>query len=164
MLTSVVHVGEPAALGVGVQPSVIVHLHEGGLPRMLAYELEDDGTLDRVPGTYTPDPTEEPPHPITDVLLGLCPEGSVAGQRLRTLSQKAAANASVSFREKIFGGDIGPETPGYGRHFEARSQLEAHRYQQAIVVGYLPGISDSMRSAIEANLTRLDAPIWRMTG
>ena len=161
MLTAVIHVGDPADIGEGFDPAVVAHLHGGGLPRFVAYEVRPDGGLERVPGAYAPDPDEEPPNPITDLLVALCPEGSVAGQRLRVLSTKAEANAGVSLRERVFSSDTARETPGYGRHFEARSQLEAHPYEAVVAVGLLPGVDDRMRAAIEANLERLDAPTRR---
>ena len=66
--------------------------------------------------------------------MALYPEGSTAGQRLRVLSTKAEANAGVSLRERVFSSDTARETPGYGRHFEARSQLEAHPYEAVVAV------------------------------
>ena len=161
MLSAVVHVGEPAPLGGGLEPAVVAHLRGGGVPRFVAYEVRSDGSLERVPGAYAPDPGEAPPHPVTDLLVALYPEGSVAGQRLEVLSTEAEANAGVGLRERVFASDTDRETPGYGRHFEARSQLEAHPYEAAVAVGVLPGIDDAMRRAIEANLERLDAPVRR---
>jgi len=162
MLRAVVYVGDPAPIGEGFEPAVVAHLHGDGVPRFVAYEVRETGTLDRVPGAYAPDPTEEPPHPITDLLVGLYPEGSAAGQRLEVLSTKAEANAGITLRERVFSSDTERDTPGYGRHFEARSQLEAHAYEAAIAVGFLPGIDADLRSAIERNLDRLDAPTRRI--
>jgi len=161
VLRAVVHVGDPAPLGEGFEPAVVAHLHGDGLARFVAYEVHADGTLERVPGAYAPDPGEEPPHPITDLLVALYPEGSVAGQRLEVLSTKAEANSGVTLRERVFASDTERETPGYGRHFEARSQLEAHPYEAVVAVGTLPGIDERLRAAIEANLERLDAPTRR---
>jgi len=161
VLQAVIHVGDPAPLGGGFEPAVVAHLHGNGVSRFVAYEVHADGTLERVPGAYAPDPNEEPPHPITDLLVALYPEGSIAGQRLGVLSTKAEANADVSLRERVFTSDTERETPGYGRHFEARSQLEAHPYEAVVAVGLLPGLDDRMRAAIEANLERLDAPTRR---
>ena len=163
MLTAVVHVGEPAPIGAGFEPAVVAHLHENGLPRFVAYELDATGDLDRVPGAYAPDPDAEPPHPITDLLLALYPEGSSVAQRLDALSTKAEANYGASLREKVFDSDVAPGTPGWGRHFEARSQLESHPYEAVIAVGLLPGAGDAMREALEANLDRLDAPVRRFS-
>lgn len=163
MLSAVVHVGEPAPLGGGFEPAAVAHLHESGVPRFLAYELDGAGDLQRVPGAYAPDPEEEPPHPVTDLLLALYPEGSSVGQRLAALSTKAEANYGATLRRKIFDSDVARGSPGYGRHFEARSQLEAHRYEAVVAVGLLPGIGEGMRGALEANLERLDAPVRRFS-
>lgn len=63
----------------------------------------------------------------------------------------------------MFVSDVGPGSDGYGRHFEARSQLEARRYEAVVAVGLLPGIDADMRAALEANLDRLDAPVRRFS-
>ena len=55
MLSAVVHVGEPAPLGGGLEPAVVAHLR-GGVPRFVAYEVRSDGSLERVPGAYAPTP------------------------------------------------------------------------------------------------------------
>jgi hypothetical protein len=163
MLSAVVHVGEPAPLGGGFEPAAVAHLRENGVPRFLAYELDERGGLQRVPGAYAPDPDEEPPHPITDLLLALYPEGSSVAQRLSALSTKAEANYGASLRRKVFDSDVARGSPGYGRHFEARSQLEAHPYEAVVAVGLLPGVGDAMREALEANFERLDAPVRRFS-
>jgi len=163
MLTAVVHVGEPAPLGPGFEPAVVAHLHENGVPRFVAYELDGSGDLERVSGAYAPDPDADPPYPLTDLLLSLYPEGSSVGQRLEVLSTKAEANYGRTIREKVFDSDVVPGSSGYGRHFEARSQLEAHPYEAAVAVGLLPGVSDGLRAAIEANAERLDAPLRRFS-
>lgn len=162
MLRAVVYVGDTAPIGEGFEPAYIAHLHGDGVPRFVAYEVKGTGDLERVPGAYAPDPTEEPPHPITDLLVALYPEGSEAGQRLDVLSTKAEANAGITLQERVFSSDTERDTPGYGRHFEARSQLESHPYEAAIAVGFLPGIDDGLRSAIEWNLERLDAATRRI--
>lgn len=159
MLSAVVYVGADPPLEAGIEPAVVAHLHENGLSRFLAYELGADGTLDRVPGAYAPDPAADPSYPVTDLLLALYREGSAVGERLDVLSTKAEANYGVGFREKIFDSDVEADTDGYGRHFEARSQLEAHPFEAVVAVGTLPGIGEPLRAAIAANLDRLDAPI-----
>lgn len=164
MLTAVVHVGDAAPLGGGLEPAAVAHLHENGVSRFVAYELDDSAALQRVPGAYAPDPDEEPPHPVTDLLLALYPEGSSVGQRLAALSTKAEANYGSTLRRKVFESDVGRGSPGYGRHFEARSQLEAHPYEAVVAVGLLPGIGEAMGRALEANLERLDAPVRRFSG
>lgn len=161
MLSAVLYVGEPAPLGGGFEPTVVVHLHEEGLPRFVAYERDGSGDLRKVPGAYAPDPAEEPPHPITDLLLALYPEGSSIAQRLEALTTKAEANYGKTLREKVFESDVGRESSGWGRHFEARSQLEAHPYEAVVAVGLLEAVGDPIRTAIEANLERLEAPIRR---
>ena len=163
MLTAVVHVGEAAPLGGGLEPAAVAHLHESGVPRFVAYELEESGELRRVPGAYAPDPDEEPPHPVTDLLLALYPEGSSVAQRLAALSTKAEANYGTTLRRKVFESDVARGSPGYGRHFEARSQLEAHAYEAVVAVGLLPGLDGAMRRAVEANLERLEAPVRRFS-
>lgn len=162
MLRAVVHVGDTAPIGAGFEPAFVAHLHANGVPRFVAYEVRATGDLERVPGAYAPDADEEPPHPITDLLVALYPEGSTAGQRLEVLSTKAEANAGISLQERVFASDTERDTPGYGRHFEARSQLESHPYGAAIAVGFMPGIDAALRAAIEANLERLDAPTRRI--
>lgn len=79
VLSAVVHVGEHACLGEGFEASIVVHLHEDTFPRFVAYELRSDGELQRVPGVCAPDPDEEPPSPITDLLLAMYSEGSTVG-------------------------------------------------------------------------------------
>jgi hypothetical protein len=156
-LTAVLHLGSRPALGGGLEASHVVHLHEDGVPRLLAYATQPDGDLTRVPGTYAPDLDADPSYPVTDLLLALRREGSAAAQRLDTLDTKARANYGTGFREKVFDSDIEWGSDGYGRHFEARSQLESHPYEGAVVVGFHPGASDDARLAIADNLTRLDA-------
>jgi hypothetical protein len=156
-LTAVIHLGDRPPLGGGLDASHVVHLHEDGVPRLLAYTVESDGDLDRVPGAYAPALDADPPYPVTDLLLALRRDGSAAAQRLDTLDTKARANYGTGFREKVFDSDVEWGSDGYGRHFEARSQLEAHDYEGTVVVGFHPGIGDAARAAITDNLTRLDA-------
>lgn len=156
-LTAVIHLGERPALGGGVDPSHVVHLHEEGVPRLLAYALAEDGTLERVPGAYAPDLDADPAYPVTDLLLALRRDGSVAAQRLDVLDTKARANYGTGLREKVFDSDVEWGSDGFGRHFEARSQLEAYPYEGVVAVGFHPGASDAARTAIADNLARLDA-------
>jgi len=156
-LTAVIHLGDRPPLGGGLDASHVVHLHEDGIPRLLAYAVEPDGDLSRVPGAYAPALAADPSYPVTDLLLALRRDGSAAAQRLDTLDTKARANYGTGFREKTFDSDVEWGSDGYGRHFEARSQLESHPYDGAVVVGFHPGIGDAARTAITDNLTRLDA-------
>jgi hypothetical protein len=156
-LTAVIHLGERPALGGGLDTTHVVHCHEDGVPRLLAYAMEPDGDLARVTGAYAPDLDADPSYPVTDLLLALRRDGSAAAQRLDVLDTKARANYGTGFREKVFDSDVDWGSDGYGRHFEARSQLESHPYDGAVVVGFHPGVSDAARLAIADNLTRLDA-------
>lgn len=156
-LTAVFHFGSRPALGDGIDAAHVVHLHEDGVPRFLAYAAEPNGDLARIPGAYAPDLDAEPSYPVTDLLLALRREGSAIAERLDVLDTKARANYGTGFREKVFDSDVEWGSDGYGRHFEARSQLEAHPYDGAVVVGLHPGVGDAARAAIVANLGRLDA-------
>lgn len=160
-LSAVLAFGERSPLGGGLDPAVVAHLHEGGVPRFLAYEVRGDGTLDRVPGAYVPEFEADPAYPVTDLILATRRELSSVGQRLDVLSTKAEANYGAPFREKVFSSEVEWGTDGYGRHFEARSQLEAHPLDGAVSVAFFPGISDPARSAIADNLARLDCPVLR---
>ena len=157
-LVAVVHVGRVPPLGGGMHPSVVAHWYEGGVSRLLAYEVGEDGTLSRVPGAYAPDLGEEPSHPVTDLLLALAREHSAVAQRLDTLDTKAEANYGAGFREKVFDSQVAWGSDGYGRHFEARSQLESHPYEGRIAVGVDPDAPAAVERALAANLDRLDAP------
>lgn len=157
-LVAVVHVGAVPPLGGGMRPSVVAHWYEGGVSRLLAYEVGDDGTLTRVPGAYAPDLDEDPSYPVTDLLLALAREHSSIAQRLDTLDTKAEANYGAGFREKVFDSQVAWGSDGYGRHFEARSQLESHPYEGRIAVGLDPDAPGSVERALAANLARLDAP------
>jgi len=161
-LTAVVHVGSRPPLGGGLQPAAVAHLYGASLPRFVAYEVSADGDgpprMDPVSGAYAPDFAAEPPHPVTDLLLALGRSGSSIAQRLDTLSAKAEANYGRTFREMVFSSDVEWGSAGYGRLFEARSQLEAHPYEDAVTVAVYPGADKAVRSALAANLTRLDGP------
>ncbi|WP_276257612.1 hypothetical protein [Haloglomus litoreum] len=156
-LTAVLHLGARPPLGGGLDTSHVVHCHEDGVPRFLAYELEANGDLSRVPGAYAPDLDADPSYPVTDLLLALRRDGSAAAQRLDVLDTKARANYGAGFRRKVFDSDVEWGSDGYGRHFEARSQLESHPYDGAVVVGFHVGASEAARLAIADNLSRLDA-------
>lgn len=158
-LVAVVHVGEPLPLGGGVRPAVVAHLYGGSVPRFLVHEVADDGSMERVPGSYAPDLGSEPSYPVTDLLLATRRDPSAVAQRLDVLDTKARANYGVGFREKTFDSDVAWGSDGYGRHFEARSQLEAHHYADRIAVGVYPDASTTVREALAANLARLDAPV-----
>lgn len=156
-LVAIVHVGETPPLGEGFRPSVVAHLHAAGLPRFLAYEVGKDGDLDRIPGAYAPDLERDPAYPVTDLILATRPDLSTVGQRLTTLDTKARANYGSGFRDKVFDSDVEWGSAGYGRHFEARSQLESHPFEGRLAVGFLDGASESTRRAITDNLDRIDA-------
>jgi hypothetical protein len=160
-LTAVLHLGSRPPLGGGLDTSHVVHCHEDGVPRFLAYELAPDGALERVPGAYAPDLDAEPSYPVTDLLLALRREGSAAGQRLDVLDTKARANYGTGFREKVFDSDVEWGSDGYGRHFEARSQLESHPYEGVVGVGFHAGAGERVRAAVADNLSRLDVEVER---
>lgn len=159
-LTAVVHVGADPPLGGGIQPAVVAHLYEGGVPRFVAYEVAADGTgpprLRSIDGAYAPPTESNPSYPVTDLLLATYREGSAITQRLDVLSEKARANYGRSFREMVFSSDVEWGSAGFGRLFEARSQLEAHPFEAVVAVGFHAGIGDDLRTAIEANLERID--------
>lgn len=157
-LVAIVHVGSVPPLGGGMRPSVVAHWYEGGVSRLLAYEVGEDGSLARVAGAYAPDLDEDPSYPVTDLLLALAREHSTVAQRLDTLDTKAEANYGTGFREKVFDSRVAWGSDGYGRHFEARSQLESHPYEGRIAVGVDPAAPAAVERALAANLERLDAP------
>lgn len=161
-LTAIVQIGSRPPLGGGIVPAVVCHCYAGGWPRFVAYEVRSDASgpaLDRIPGAYAPEFDNEESYPLTDLLIATRPSGSAAADRIDVLSTKAAANYGWSLREKVFAGDVARGSPGYGRLFEARSQLETHPYEGVIVVSVLPGIEPRIRQAIRANADRLDATV-----
>jgi hypothetical protein len=160
-LVAVVHVGEAPPLGGGLRPAVVAHLYGGSVPRFVVHEVADDGTMVRVPGGYAPDFEADPSYPVTDLLLATRRGPSAVAERLDVLDTKARANYGVGFREKTFDSDVARGSVGYGRHYEARSQLEAHRYEGRIVVSVRPDAPREIRDALVANLDRLDAPVDR---
>jgi hypothetical protein len=157
-LVAVVHVGHVPPLGGGMRPTVVAHWYEGGVSRLLAYEVDEAGALDRVPGAYAPDLDEDPAYPVTDLLLALAREYSSVAQRLDTLDTKAEANYGASFREKVFDSQVAWGSDAYGRHFEARSQLESHLYEGRVVVGVDPDAPPAVEQSLAANLDRIDGP------
>lgn len=158
-LVAVVHVGEIPPLGGGLRPAVVAHLYADATPRFVVHEVAEDGSMERVPRTYAPDLDAEPAYPVTDLLLATRREPSAVAQRLDVLDTKARANYGSGFREKTFENDVAWGSDGFGRHFEARSQLEAHRYEDRIAVGVHPDASATVREALAANVDRLDAPV-----
>jgi hypothetical protein len=158
VLTAVVHVGSVPPLGGGLRPRVVAHCYEDAVPRLLAYEVSAEGAMERVPGAYAPDLDADPSYPITDLLLGTARGLSSIAGRLDTLDTKARANYGSGFREKVFDSDTAWGSEGYGRHYEARSQLESHPYEGRVVVGVSPNASARVEAALAANLDRLDAP------
>jgi hypothetical protein len=162
-LTAVVYVGAQPPIGGGLQPAVVAHLYEGGLPRFVAYEVtEREGAppaMDAVGGAYAPEfEAGDDAHPITDLLLATHRDGSAIAQRLDVLSEKARANYGRDFREMVFTSTVEWGSDGYGRLFEARSQLEAHPFESAVTVAFHPGVGEDVRVAITANLERIDGP------
>jgi len=159
-LTAVIHVGSDPPLGGGMQPAVLFHLYEGGIPRFVAYEVEADEAgpprLSPFDGAYAPPIESDPSYPVTDLLLATYREGSAIAQRLDVLSEKARANYGRSFREMVFASDVEWGSDGFGRLFEARSQLESHPYEAVVAVGFHAGIDADMQTAIETNLERID--------
>lgn len=160
-LVAVVHLGEAPPLGSGLRPAVVAHLYGGAVPRFVVHEVAEDGSMERVPGSYAPDLDADPSYPVTDLLLATRREPSAVAQRLDVLDTKARANYGSGFREKTFDSDVAWGSAGYGRHFEARSQLEAHPYGDRIAVGVHGDAPDAVREALAANLDRLDAPVER---
>lgn len=161
-LTAVVRIGSRPPLGGGIEPSHLAHLYGTDWPRFVLYAVRNGDTgpaLDRLPGAYVPAFDAERPAPLTDLLLAAAPEGSAIGDRIATLDTKARANYGTCFREKVLDSDVARGSPAYGRLFEARSQLESHPYDGAIVVGFHAGIAPTVREAIEDNAARLDADI-----
>ncbi|WP_247009152.1 hypothetical protein [Halorientalis litorea] len=167
-LTATIHVGSEPPLGGGLEPAVVAHLYEGAVPRILAYEVATgaDGppTLDAVQGAYAPEIEAAQSYPVTDLLLALHRDGSSIAQRLDTLSEKARANYGRTFREMVFASDVAWGSDGYGRLFEARSQLEAHPFESVVAVGFHDGASDAVRNAIADNLDRIDGPTRFLSG
>ncbi|MFB6118563.1 hypothetical protein [Halosegnis sp.] len=152
--------GESPALGGGLEPVALAHCYADPVARFLGYTVTESGDLERVPGAYAPDPDADRPYPVTDLLLALARDLSQVGDRLDTLDTKAAANYGVDFREKAFDSAVGWESDGYGRHFEARSQLEAHPIDGAVATAvYAP--AEPVTDAIAANLARLDVTVLR---
>lgn len=49
-LIVVVHVGEAPQLGGGLRPAVVLHLYDGAVARFVVHEVDDDGTMERIPG------------------------------------------------------------------------------------------------------------------
>ena len=160
-LVAVVHLGAAPPLGGGLRPAVVAHLYGGPVPRFVVHEVDDDGSMERVPGAYAPDLGADPSYPVTDLLLATRRGPSAVAQRLDVLDTKARANYGAGFREKTFDSDVEWGSAGYGRHFEARSQLESHRYDGRIAVGVHADAPAAVREALAANLRRLDAPVDR---
>lgn len=96
---------------------------------------------------------------MTDLLLATRRGPSAVAQRLDVLDTKARANYGSGFREKTFDSDVAWGSAGYGRHYEARSQLEAHRYEDRIAVGVHTDALPAVRDALAVNVERLDAHV-----
>lgn len=159
-LVAVLTFGRAPPIGGGIEPTAVAHYYADPFPRALGYLVRESGDLERVGGTYAPDLGAEPAYPVTDLLLALAPELSAIADRITTLDTKAEANYGVGFREKAFDSAVAWGSDGYGRHFEARSQLEAHPVDGVVAYTDLGG-SDELAGALEANLTRLDCRILR---
>ena len=168
VLTAVIHVGPAPPLGGGVRPGFVAHLYDDGLPRFVAYDVSSDGDgpprLEAVTGAYAPKLDAETAYPVTDLLLALHRSGSAITQRLDTLSEKARANYGRTFREMVFSSDVEWGSDGYGRLFEARSQLEAHPFEDVIAVGFDASVTPEARRAIVDNLARIDGSIRWLEG
>jgi hypothetical protein len=177
-LTAVVQVGTSPPLGGGIEPEYVAHLYGGEWPRFVLYAIrpaaEATGTigdateatgsaagpvLDRLPGTYAPAFEAERSYPLTDLVLASAPERSAVGGRLAVLDTKARANYGVSFRGKVLDSDVARGSPAYGRLFEARSLLEAHPYEGAIVLALQPGLAPVVEAGLRENAARLDSAI-----
>lgn len=168
-LTAVVRLGSRPPLGGGIEPSHVAHLYGSAWPRFVLYEVRPaDGSTAGAggtgpglvrDGTYASAFDADTPSPLTDLLLATAPERSAVSGLLATLDTKARANYDTSFREKIVEGDVSRGSPGYGRLFEARSQLEAHPYDGLVVVSFLAGVAPTVENAIRANAARLDADV-----
>ncbi|KAB7513737.1 hypothetical protein DM867_07950 [Halosegnis rubeus] len=157
-LVATVTFGRRPAIGSGIEPVAVAHGYAEPMARFLGYNLTDDGTLDRVPGAYAP-VLGDRPSVVTDLLLALAPELSSIADRIGTLDTKSRVNYGVDFREKAFDSAVGWGSDGYGRHFEARSQLESHPIDGAVAVACYG--SGELCRAIEANLDRLDVDALR---
>ncbi|PSQ19999.1 hypothetical protein BRD04_09375 [Halobacteriales archaeon QS_9_67_17] len=150
--------GREPAVGGGIEPTALAHCYADSIPRFLGYVVDESGVFERVPGVYAPDTDADPPYPVTDLLLALAPQLSSIAERIETLDTKARANYGVGFREKAFDSDVAWGSDGFGRHFEARSQLEAHPLDGAVALAvYAPG--RPVVDAVADNLARLDAVV-----
>ncbi|MEF8791778.1 MAG: hypothetical protein V5A61_16745 [Haloarculaceae archaeon] len=157
-LVAAVHVGESPPLGGGLRPAVVAHLYGGAVPWFVVHEVGEDGSMERLPGGYAPDFDADPADPVTDLLLATRRGPSAVAQRPDVLDTKSRANYGPGFREKTFESDVAWGSAGYGRHYEARFQLEAHPYGDRIPVGVHGGTPRDLRAALAGNLDRLDAP------
>ena len=150
--------GREPAVGGGIEPTALAHCYADAIPRFLGYVVAESGEFERVPGVYAPDIETDRPYPVTDLVLALAPQLSSIADRIETLDTKARANYGVGFREKAFDSDVAWGSDGFGRHFEARSQLEAHPLDGAIAVAvYAP--EGRVVDAVTDNLARLDAAV-----
>ena len=155
--------GREPAIGGGVEPIAVAHYYAEPVPRALGYLLAESGDLERVPGAYAPELGADPAYPVTDLVLALAPELSSIAGRLDTLDTKAEANYGVGFREKAFDSDVAWGSDGYGRHFEARSQVEAHPVDGVVAYTDL-GAGPALADALAANLARLDCRVLHDAG
>ncbi len=157
-LVATVTFGRRPTLGAGIEPIALAHGYAEPMARFLGYDLTDDGNLDRVPGAYAP-VLDDRPSVVTDLLLALAPELSSIADRIQTLDTKSRVNYGVDFREKAFDSAVGWGSDGYGRHFEARSQIESHPIDGAVAVACYG--NGGLCQAIERNLDRLDIDVIR---
>ncbi len=157
VLAAVLRVGETPPIGAGMRPRFEAHLYGGGLPRFVGYRVDDGPRLVRLSGTYAPAFSESPAFPVTDLLLAVpeCRALSAIAQRLDTLSTKAEANYGRDFTAMVFSTDVEWGSDGYGRLFEARSQLEAHLFEGEVSLTLTPGATADQRTALRANLDRI---------
>lgn len=157
-LAAVLRVGERPQIGPGAVPTLEAHLYAGTVPRFVAFRVTDGPELDRVSGAYAPAFDRDPPYPVTDVLLAFEATRALStiSQRLDTLSTKAEANYGRTFEEMVFSTAVEWGSDGYGRLFEARSQLEAHPYEGVVAATVTPAATEDQRAALLSNLDRLD--------
>jgi hypothetical protein len=155
--------GREPAIGGGIEPTAVAHFYAEPVPRALGYLVRASGDLERVAGAYAPDLGADLAYPVTDLVLALAPELSSIAGRIDTLDTKAAANYGVGFREKAFDSDVAWGSDGYGRHFEARSQLEAHPLDGVVAYADL-GAGGNLAGALADNLARLDCRVIHDAG
>ncbi|MBX0294284.1 hypothetical protein [Haloarcula nitratireducens] len=160
VLAAVIRAGETPPIGAGMVPRTEAHLYADGLSRLVAFRVTDGPAFERIDGAYAPDLGDRPAYPVTDLLLAVPALRSLSsvGQRLDALSTKAEANYGRDFAAMVFTTAVEWGSDGYGRLFEARSQLEAHPFDGEITVTLTPAATDEQARALRSNLERIDGP------